>query len=165
MAIPHRGWTSDATYFITASVAQKKFLFQAPPVAELFIEVLLHYRSGGKYLLHEFVVMPDHFHLLITPNETLEKALQLIKGGFSFRVKKELAYGGAVWQTSFYDHRVRDPADYARIRDYIRENPFRARLAGSRREYPYGSASGRWILDEVPQRLKPAVITVARSQG
>ena len=34
----------------------------------------------GKYLLHEFVLMPDHFHLLITPTETLERALQLDQG-------------------------------------------------------------------------------------
>jgi len=34
--------------------------------------------------------MPDHFHLLITPAHevSLEKAVQLIKGGFSFRAKK-----------------------------------------------------------------------------
>jgi len=33
--------------------------------------------------------MPDHFHLLITPRESLERAMQLIKGGFSFRAKRE----------------------------------------------------------------------------
>jgi len=37
-------------------------------MAKLFLEVLLHYRQQGKYLLHEFVLMPDHFHLLITPS-------------------------------------------------------------------------------------------------
>jgi putative transposase len=51
--------------------------------------------------------MPDHFHLLITPFETLERSLQLIKGGFSFRAKKELGFGGEVWQNSYYDRRVR----------------------------------------------------------
>lgn len=165
MAIPHRGWTSDSTYFITASVAQNKFLFQAPPIAELFIEVLLHYREQDKYRLHEFVVMPNHFHLLISPEQTLERALQLIKGGFSFRVKKQLGYGGEIWQSSFYDHRVRGAAEYVRIRSYIQENPVRAGLVGSPQEYPYGSASGRWVLDEVPQRLKPDGVAAARSQG
>ena len=70
-------------------------------MAQLFIEVLLHYRRQGKYLLHEFVLMPDHFHVLITPAITLERALQLIKGGFSFRARKELGFGGEIWQTSF----------------------------------------------------------------
>src|SRR6266566_7977562 len=36
--------------------------------------------------------MPDHFHVLITPTITLERALQLIKGGFSFRATKELGF-------------------------------------------------------------------------
>jgi putative transposase len=70
-------------------------------------------------MLHEFVVMPDHFHLLITPIETLERALQLIKSGISFRAKKELGFVGEVWQKSFYDRRVRDVAEYRAFLDYI----------------------------------------------
>jgi REP element-mobilizing transposase RayT len=43
-------------------------------------EVLLGYREQNKYLLHEFVVMPDHFHLILTPiGITLERAMQLVK--------------------------------------------------------------------------------------
>jgi putative transposase len=160
MTIPHRGWTSDSTYFITASVWGKKRLFQAPTAAELFVEVLYHYRGQEKYLLHEFVVMPNHFHLLITPAETLERSLQLIKGGFSFRAKRELGFGGEIWQTSFYDHRVRDAEEYARMRTYIHENPVRARLVSSPELYPYSSANLRWVVDEVPQRLKPQVTSV-----
>jgi len=107
MAAPHRGNTGHSAYFITASTFQKRSLFQSERMAQLFIEVLLHYRRQGKYLLHEFVLMPDHFHVLITPAITLERALQLIKGGFSFRARKELGFGGEIWQTSFYDRRVR----------------------------------------------------------
>jgi REP element-mobilizing transposase RayT len=55
--------------------------------AQLFLDVVLNYSSQEKYLLHEFVLMPDHFHRLITPLSTLERALQLIKGSFSFRAK------------------------------------------------------------------------------
>ncbi len=65
-------------------------------------------KKVDKYLLHEFVVMPDHFHVLLTPQKTLERAMQLIKGGFSFRAKKEMGFSGEIWETSFYDHRVRD---------------------------------------------------------
>jgi REP-associated tyrosine transposase len=68
-----------STYFITAATFQKHSLFQSDRMANLFLEVLLHYRTQQKYLLHEFVIMPDHFHLLLTPTLTLERALQLIK--------------------------------------------------------------------------------------
>jgi putative transposase len=92
-------------------------------MARLFIHVLEHYRQQQKYLLHEFVLMPDHFHLLITPTLTLERAVQLIKGGFSFRAKKELGFGGEIWQPSFYDRRVRDIEEYRSFREYIHLNP------------------------------------------
>jgi putative transposase len=101
MAAPYRGHTGSDTYFITASTFQRSRLFQSEKMAGLFIEVLLHYRSNNKYLLHEFVLMPDHFHLLLTPLLTLERSLQLIKGGFSYRVKKELGFAGEIWEKSF----------------------------------------------------------------
>ena len=89
MAAPRRGNTGYSCYFITASTFQKRNILQSERMASLFLDVLLHYRARGKYLLHEFVVMPDHFHLLITPRESLARAMQLIKGGFSFRAKRE----------------------------------------------------------------------------
>ncbi len=84
MAAPYRGNTGHGVYFITACTFQKKNLLQSDRMAGLLVEVLLHYRAEGKYLVHEFVVMPDHVHLLLTPVVTLERALQFIKGGFSF---------------------------------------------------------------------------------
>jgi REP-associated tyrosine transposase len=125
MAIPHRGRTSESAYFVTASAYCKQQLLQSERTALLFIDVLYHYRAESKYLLHEFVVMPDHFHLLITPGPqvTLERAMQFIKGGFSFRAKKELGLGGERWQTSFCDRRVRDTVEYVRFRTYIVREP------------------------------------------
>jgi len=98
-------------------------------MAGLFVNVLLHDRQKQKYLLHEFVVMPDHFHLLITPQQSLERAMQLIKGGFSFRVKRELGFRREIWQPSFYDRRVRDAEEYFAFREYIRQNPLKRGLA------------------------------------
>ena len=59
-------------------------------------------RSKG-IVVHEFVVMPNHLHVLMTvPEEmTIEKAMQLIKGGFSFRAGKELGFKGDIWQRGF----------------------------------------------------------------
>jgi putative transposase len=165
MAIPHRGHTSDATYFVTASTAGKRALLQSQRTAGLFTEVLLHYRTEKKYSLHEFVIMPNHFHLLITPagDVTLERAVQLVKGGFSYRAKRELGLIGEIWQTSFYDHRVRDFEEFARFRNYIHQNPVKRRLALAPEEFPFSSAQLR--LDEVPQRLKPLACAAGNSQG
>src|SRR3954464_11815351 len=156
MTIPHRGRTSEATYFITADCWEKKCFLQSERMATLLIEVLYHYRVQRKYLLHEFVVMPNHIHLLITPSGlTLERTMQLIKGGFSFRAGKEFSMKAEIWQTSFYDRRVRNLVEYVHFRDYIHSNPVKAGLASTPKEWPYSSANGRLELDDVPQRLKP----------
>jgi putative transposase len=156
MTIPYRGATRDGTYFITASNFEKQSLLQSDRMAGLLIDVLHHYQKQSKYHLHDFVVMPNHFHLLITPISpvTLEKAVQYIKGGFSYRAKKELSFNGEIWQTSFYDRRVRDADEYARFRHYIQMNPVRRGLVTLPEEFPFSSA--RLTLDEIPQWLKPA---------
>jgi putative transposase len=101
--------------------------------------------------------MPDHFHLIVTPAEdvSLEKALQYIKGGFSFRVKKELALNSLVWEESFTNHRIRDAEDYQQHREYIHHNPVKAGLAKTPSAYPYSSAFPGMEVDPAPPGLKP----------
>src|SRR5258705_5314889 len=74
-----------STYFVTTSTWERRELFRVAEVAEILVRRILVCRDKGAYQLHEFVVMPDHFHLLMTPGATtkLEKARQLIKGGSS----------------------------------------------------------------------------------
>jgi putative transposase len=144
---------SDRTFFITTVTAQRQPIFRRDAISNLLIDTLAHYRDQRKYLLHEFVIMPDHIHLLFTPAEeiSLERAMQFIKGGFSFRLKAH----GPVWQASFSNHRVRDFEDYENHREYIRMNPVRARLVERPENYPYSSADGAMRLDPVPLGLKP----------
>src|SRR6266849_5289823 len=138
--------TYDRTFFVTTVAWQRTPLFRNPQKAELMMDVLAHYREQKKYVLHEYVVMPDHLHLLLTPaaDISLERAVQLIKGGFSYRLGKAVsanAKRGLVWQESFTNHRIRDERDYAQHGDYIRMNPVRARLAETPELYPYSSAN------------------------
>jgi putative transposase len=113
LTIPHRGATTESTCFVTANVLERKSLFQVAKIARLFIEVLLDYRTQKKYLLHELVVMPDHFHLILTPTGiTLERAIQFVKGGFSFQLNKGLKVKRDAWQPSFADRRIRDSLEY-----------------------------------------------------
>ena len=88
------------TYFVTSNTAGRKPFFRHERWAKLFIDVLLGYRPE-RFLLHEFVVMPEHFHALVTPKGTIEKAVQFIKGGFSFRAKRELSWTGDIWIADF----------------------------------------------------------------
>ena len=128
-------------------------------MANLLVATLLHYRREQKYLLHEFVVMPNHLHLIFTPAEvTLERAMQFVKGGFSYRAKRELGVQAEIWERGYVDHRIRDANDYATHAAYIRQNPVKARLVKRAEDYPYSSANVRVKLDPCPQRLKPSML-------
>lgn len=139
---------------ITTSTWGRRALFHNERWARLLIDTLYHYR-GSAYLLHGFVIMPDHIHVLITPLASLEKSVQFIKGGFSYRAKKELGSNMEVWQKGFSDHRIRDAADYQLHAIYIRENPVKKGLCEQASDYAYSSACPGFELDEVPQGLKP----------
>jgi putative transposase len=144
------------TYFVTTQTWGRRSLFQVDELARLFLQTLYHYRYEGKYLIHSFVVMPNHVHLVITPPEiTLERAMQLIKGGFSHGVCLTGRKNLMIWQKGFTDHRIRDAEDFQRHREYIHFNPVRARLCEKPEQYAYSSAAGAYNLGEVPQRLKP----------
>jgi putative transposase len=160
MAAPPRGNTGFSIYFITASTFQKRSLFQSERFSLPFIDTLLRYRLERKFLLHEFVVMPNHFHLLITPTLTLERAMQLIKGGFSYRARKELGFAGEIWQPSYYDRRVRAAEDYANFKCYIHQNPVKRGLAKAPREYPYSSAHPAFVMDEIPDCMTRVFLTM-----
>src|ERR1035441_7801477 len=81
------------TYALTAVTHQRRRLFQRSATAELFIATLFRYRDAGKFQLHAFVVMPDHAHVLLTPGPdiAIERCAQLVKGGFSFAVRKDFS--------------------------------------------------------------------------
>ncbi len=149
-------------YFVTASTWGHRSLFQTERMARLFTDTLFHYRRQQKFLLHEFVIMPNHFHLLFSPlGIALERAMQFVKGGFSYRVKKDLGLNIEVWERGYVDHRIRDANDYARHVEYIRQNPVEARIVSRAEDYPYSSAHQGFELDPCPQGLKPEALRTA----
>ena len=110
-------------------------------MADLFADVLRSYMRGGKFRVHDFVVMRNHVHLLITVDGSMsiEKAVQLIKGNFSYRARSELGFKGGVWQRGFSDVRVRDEESFRKHQQYIYNNPVRAGMANSPEDYPHCS--------------------------
>jgi putative transposase len=114
-------------------------LFQSERNATLLIDVVRSFVAARKFELRDFVVMPDHVHLLITVqgDMTIEKAMQLIKGRFSSRLKKEFGYLGEVWQAGFSEVRADSDESTEGCRKYIAQNPVKAGLAEGPGQYPY----------------------------
>jgi putative transposase len=101
--------------------------------------VLHSYVAARKFVLHDFVVMPDPVHRLIEVggDTTIERARQFIKGGFPFRLRKEFGYLGEIWQRGFSEVRVDDRQGFLRYRHYIAQNPVKTGLVDSPEKFPY----------------------------
>jgi len=143
------------TYFVTTKTWQNHAIFQVKENAEILIRCMLDYRERGAYLLHEFVVMPNHLHLLLTPSgeTSLEKAMQFIKGGSSHQIHRERENKIQIWSPGFHEATIRDVEDFEARRRYIRMNPVEAGLAARPEDWAYGSASGKIALDFTPGRV------------
>jgi len=138
------------TYAITVLTYQRHHIFQRTENAELMIATLFRYRDQGRFALHAFVVMPDHIHVLVTPaiNVSTTNCLQLIKGGFSFAIRKQ--FTGDVWHPGYHEHRIRDIQDFENQSLYIANNPTRK----NHPDYPHVHTAYLDRLDASPEHLK-----------
>jgi REP element-mobilizing transposase RayT len=113
-----------------------------PAVANVVRDSILQ-GAPGYYLLHAWVVMPNHAHLLLTPKIQPSVALRRLKGASVREANALLGLTGQpFWQGESYDHLVRSQEEFERIKNYILQNPVRAGLARVEEEYPWSSGFG-----------------------
>ena len=127
------------TFFVTTKTAMGKRILQSERNAGLLIDVLRSLVAERKFGLHDFVIMPDHLHLMLTVHDemTIEKAMQLIKGRFSHRLSREFEYRGEVWQRGFTEEQAMTRESFDAHRAYIAENPVKAGLAADVDGFPF----------------------------
>src|ERR1700756_5175832 len=127
------------SYFSTTKASQNRTLFRVTENAETVIQTMLDYREKGEYLLHEFVLMPDHLHVLLTPSrsKSLEKVMQFIKGGSSHRIRQQREQKIDLWHAGFHDWTIRDGADWKAKAQYVHLNPVKAGLFERPEDWPY----------------------------
>jgi putative transposase len=137
------------TFAITVVAHQRRRIFQRTANADLMMNTLSRYREQGRFRLHGFVIMPDHIHVLITPahDHSIERCVQLIKGGFSFAIRKD--FTGEVWQGGYHTHRITDARDYNNQLLYIANNPKRKNI----QDHPHVHLHHAHLLDPTPEHL------------
>jgi putative transposase len=145
------------TFFVTSACHERRPLLRGDEPAQLLTRTIYQLRVEQKFLLHEFVVMHDHTHMILTPDDvvTIEKVMQLIKGRFSFEMGKKYPKR-ELWQRSFTLHRIEDERDFVKHRDYIHQNPVKAGFVTVASEFAYSSANPRFKLDPMPASLARA---------
>jgi len=113
-----------------------------PEIADM-VSGALRYFHGVEYLLDDWVVMPNHVHLIVwpMPNFTLSEILKSRKQYSAKQANRILdRTGETFWQKESFDHWIRDDTEKARLRRYIRSNPVKAGLCASPEEWRWGSA-------------------------
>jgi putative transposase len=149
----HRVFPADAMSSGEAFAAMDRLLdetrtgtfhLRQPAIADMVVEAI-HYNCDvlRHYLLHAFVVMPNHVHLLCAPTVELQKLTRSLKGLTAKRANALLGMTGKpFWQEESYDRLVRNGVEFDRIRNYIENNPVRAGLVRVTSEFKWSSAAG-----------------------
>ena len=123
----HRYFTAQWHQWLDAGYGA--CVLRAAEIREIVSDALLK-NDGESYALNAWVVMPNHFHALVTPLAACELGtiLQGWKGASARAINLRLCRTGALWQSEIFDHIVRSEEQMEHYRRYIAENPIKARL-------------------------------------
>lgn len=129
------------TCLVTVACADR-VLGRSAEARTLVAEALLWLRSQNRIVLHAFVVMPDHYHALmsIRDSESLSQVMHGLNGFTAKRINEGRNWTGAVWQGGYHEDGMHDRAPAAEALQYVCDNPVRAGLADKPEDYPWSSA-------------------------
>lgn len=132
-----------AAYFIRFSLQRPPAVgLSAPSIAEIVVQAL-HHGDGQRYLLFDYVIMPDHVHVILRPltqagqSERLATILQDLKHWLARAINLQVGRRGALWQVESYDHILRNHEGYVEKASYLFENPLRAGLVTDPADWPW----------------------------
>lgn len=114
-----------------------------PRIARATVDALVAgEKQLGFYALHAYVVMADHVHALLTPHVQVARLMRGLKRETAVIANRILArVGRRFWQDESYDHWIRSPAEFGRVKLYIEWNPVKAGLVSRPEDWPWSSAS------------------------
>ena len=111
-------------------------------IAACVVTILQELHSAGLARVAAYAVMANHVHVLLEPNIPVAEITRRIKGKTARESNRLLKLAGTrFWQHESFDHWVRDPAEFLRIRRYIERNPVTAGLVTKAEDWPWSSAS------------------------
>jgi REP element-mobilizing transposase RayT len=117
-------------------------ILRNPAIAVLVQDAILALH-GSLLLLHEWIVMPNHVHVLVTPLPGIELStlVKRCKGSTAREANKFLGKGGRFWQPDYFDRLIRNEKHFEGTAHYIRRNAVKARLCSVESDWPYGSCN------------------------
>jgi REP element-mobilizing transposase RayT len=122
---------------LLASNRDGPLFLKTPEIAMLLVNAIVEPTSD--YELHSWVVMPNHVHMLVTPQTAPPAFLRKLKGKTAHAANRLLGRTGPFWQGESYDHLVRNTDEFHRIQRYIDWNPVQAGLCRTSKEFCWSS--------------------------
>ena len=112
--------------------------------AEIVQNNWLHF-AGDRYILHAWVVMPNHTHILFTPlpGWDLSRIVHSWKSYTAHKINKLFARSGKLWQDEPFDRYIRDARHFDNALAYVENNPVKAGLCEKPEDWPWSSAYWR----------------------
>lgn len=144
-----RSHIPGTTYFFTLNLQNRKSSLLISHIDKLrFAFKKVH--ANHPFKIDAVVILPEHFHIMMSlplNDANFSKRLSLIKSSFSRQIisyefishsrKKKRERG--IWQRRFWEHLIRDDADYEHHLNYIHYNPVKHGLVSNPTEWPYSS--------------------------
>ncbi len=135
-----RYFKPNAIVFLTFTTKNRNPVFDNPSFVSLALEILHHVKTIHPFRMKGYVVMPEHWHLLIhTQDGHFDRIIHSFKRNVSFEFHKQGFCKGAIWQARYYDHVIRDDEDFRNHLDYIHFNPVHHGKTDRTAEYPFSS--------------------------
>jgi putative transposase len=123
-------------YFFTVVTAERRPVFASVEAVEALRESLRDVAASRPFAILAYALMPDHFHCiwrLPEGDSDFSTRWRLIKLAMTRKLKKR------VWQQRFWEHLIRDEADFERHMDYIHFNPVKHGLTKDACAWPHSS--------------------------
>ena len=134
---------------MTTNVCRRQKTFLNSQIADIVLSALFFLRDKGYYQLYSFVIMPEHLHLIILPQnkKTLSQIMHSLKSYTAKKINSLLGRSGKIWQDGFYERIIRNEDDLREKATYIENNPLRKNLVEEPEKYFYSSAHHREKMD------------------
>jgi len=136
MGRPLRIEFSGAFYHVIAHAAGRQWIYKTPRHLAHFLAALKSTKNKFGFLYHAFVLMRNHYHILIeTPLPNLSKGMSLLNGKFSRSINRDLGRRGPVFQRRYGALLVDTETYYKRLIHYIYRNPVKAGIVRRPEKY------------------------------
>jgi len=137
---------------------EQRVIFKEPTDYEYFEELMCFYMKSYGITLHNYCLMPNHYHLLIgTSTDNLSKFMRQLNMNYAIYFNKKYKRVGHLWQGRFKSWYVTDEAYLYTLILYIEQNPLKAKMVKSLEDYPYSSYH-YFLKKEIPECLENAWI-------